>query len=68
MASIIVDNLPNCNVCGSDLFNDSESFLQELTEDELLETNGGITPTVIFTAGFVAGVGLGIAISYYTRH
>lgn len=41
MANIVIDNLSDYNVSGSELFDDSESFLQELTEGELMETNGG---------------------------
>ncbi|WP_138499833.1 hypothetical protein [Nostoc sp. PA-18-2419] len=44
MATIKINNL---NASGSDLFNDSESFLNELTEDELNVTKGGSTPFCI---------------------
>jgi hypothetical protein len=42
MANIKIEN-----ISGSDLFNDPENFMQELTEDELLSTNGG--QSVIWT-------------------
>nr|AVH79604.1 hypothetical protein [Nostoc sp. PCC 9205] len=44
MASITVSNL---NVAGLDLFNDQESYLSEVTDDELGLTHGGISPTFI---------------------
>jgi lactobin A/cerein 7B family class IIb bacteriocin len=49
MANIVVDNLSNYNVSGSELFDDSESFLQELTEGELEEINGGtgVTASIV---------------------
>ena len=43
MASIAI---PDLNTPGLDLFQDSESFLNELTEDELNMTRGGITPFI----------------------
>jgi hypothetical protein len=43
MANIKIEN-----ISGSDLFNDTESFMQELTEDEFLSTNGGISPTTVW--------------------
>jgi lactobin A/cerein 7B family class IIb bacteriocin len=64
MASIIVDDLPNYNVSGSDLFNDSESFMQELTEDELVETNGGITPLIIPVLVFSVSAALTITVTH----
>lgn len=53
MASITISNL---RPAGADLFQDSESFLNELTDEELKATHGGITPyiliaTLIFLAG-----------------
>jgi hypothetical protein len=54
MASIIIDNLSNYNVSGSELFNDSENFMQELTENELLETIGGTSPTIVSVVSVVA--------------
>jgi lactobin A/cerein 7B family class IIb bacteriocin len=73
MASIIVNNLLSYSVSGAELFNDSESFMQELTEDELMETNGGISPSITVTIPLTAiataatiGAALSAAISYYT--
>lgn len=40
MAKIAILNLP---FAGSDLFNDSESFMQELSESEL-DVQGGLFP------------------------
>jgi hypothetical protein len=70
MASITVSNL---NVAGLDLFNDQESYLTEVTENELGLTHGGITPgspviigtgikfTVHAGLGFSAGIGFTLA-------
>ena len=44
MATIAISDL---NTPGLDLFQDSESFLNELKEDELNMTRGGGTPAVI---------------------
>ncbi|TVP63778.1 MAG: class IIb bacteriocin, lactobin A/cerein 7B family [Nodularia sp. (in: Bacteria)] len=46
MASITVSNL---YPLGSDLFMDSESFMDALNDNELAEINGGVTPAVITT-------------------
>ncbi|MEA5552448.1 hypothetical protein VB713_16010 [Anabaena cylindrica UHCC 0172] len=63
MAVISISNL---NVAGSDLFMDSESFMNDLTEQELTGTNGGITPVIIYTVAvntwwFVGGAALSAA-------
>jgi hypothetical protein len=63
MAVISISNL---NVAGSDLFLDSESFMNDLTEQELTGTNGGLTPVVIYTVAvntwwFVGGAALSAA-------
>jgi hypothetical protein len=55
MAKITISEL---RPAGVELFDGSESYLQELTDTELNGTKGGITPVV-----FVAGVGVGILIS-----
>jgi hypothetical protein len=60
MASIKISNL---NISGSDLFMDSESFLDELSSDDLaMNIKGGLTP-------FLAGVALSFAISnvYFSK-
>jgi hypothetical protein len=55
MANIsIIDLRP----AGADLFDSSESYLQEISDMEFSGTNGGITPVI-----FLAGVGVGIYIS-----
>ena len=61
MALIKISNL---QPAGFDLFNDSESFISELSEQELIATNGGLTPVVIYTVAvnswwFVGGAALG---------
>ncbi|MEH1853590.1 MAG: hypothetical protein V7L11_18400 [Nostoc sp.] len=48
MANIKINNL---NTAGSDLFNDSESFLNELTDSELNMTQGGSSIWCAFSAG-----------------
>jgi lactobin A/cerein 7B family class IIb bacteriocin len=54
MALISISNL---RPSGADLFDGSESYLQDLNDNELVETNGGITPSIAaFTAGFVVSV------------
>ena len=42
MASIKINDI---QLNGSDLFNDSESYLSELTQSELIDNHGGSTPT-----------------------
>jgi hypothetical protein len=49
MASITVENLTEYNVSGMNLFNDSENFMMELSDDEL-NVYGGLTPGIIYTA------------------
>ena len=61
MASIKISNL---QPVGSEFFNDSESFLDSLSESELSNTNGGLTPISITTVAvnswwFVGGAVLG---------
>ena len=46
MANINVKDL-NSNIAGSDLFSDSESFMRDLSDDEL-NTQGGGTPYIAF--------------------
>ncbi|WP_414620017.1 class IIb bacteriocin, lactobin A/cerein 7B family [Calothrix sp. CCY 0018] len=53
MAKIAISEL---RPAGAELFDGSESFLQELTDNELNATKGGLTP-------FLAGVAVGILIS-----
>ncbi len=44
MANIKIDN-----ISGSDLFNDSESFMSNLSEEELT-VKGGLTPALVIGA------------------
>jgi hypothetical protein len=62
MTNIKVQDLAFNGISETDSFNDSESFMKELTETELLATNGGsafvvmafVTVAVFcFTAGFM---------------
>lgn len=43
-------SISDLNSTGSDLFTDSESYLHELTQNELIETQGGNTATLISLA------------------
>jgi hypothetical protein len=70
MASIAISNL---DTLGFDLLSDSESFLGEVNDRELIATVGGITPVITFTAtalGTVSvwgvGFGTGFAIGTFT--
>lgn len=54
MATIQISNL---RPTGSELFGDSESYLNELTNDELIMTHGGSSPLCI---SFIAGTALTI--------
>jgi hypothetical protein len=40
MAFITVKDLVKCPISGADLFNDSESFMRDLSEDELYISGG----------------------------
>ena len=60
MANIAISNL---RAPGAELFMDSESYLQELTDTELDVTKGGTSPLIVtFAAGVVLGIGAGIGI------
>ncbi|WP_138498531.1 hypothetical protein [Nostoc sp. PA-18-2419] len=59
MANIAISNL---RPAGADLFDSSESFMNDLTDSELDMTKGGLTPAVFF-----AGVAAGIAITYLLK-
>ena len=57
MAKIAISEL---RPAGADLFDGSESFLQELTDTELNGTKGGGTPTIVaFTIGLAYGFLIG---------
>ncbi len=45
MASIKISDL---RPSGFDLFEDSESFLEELNDENMGIINGGMTPTILF--------------------
>jgi lactobin A/cerein 7B family class IIb bacteriocin len=44
MANIIISDL---RPAGAELFGDSESFINELTDEDLNMTHGGITPGLV---------------------
>ncbi|HLO83399.1 MAG TPA: class IIb bacteriocin, lactobin A/cerein 7B family [Nostocaceae cyanobacterium] len=55
MAAITIEQLQST---GLDLFTDSESFLYDLSSDDLGNVNGGATPTVtLSSAGCAAAAG-----------
>ncbi len=66
MAYITISDL---KATGFDLFNDQESFLNEVTQEELALTNGGITPSVILItiAEGILGGAAGITFSLATK-
>jgi hypothetical protein len=49
MASIKMKNLEDFNLLGSNLFDDSESFLTEINDDVSEQIIGGCTLTVQYT-------------------
>lgn len=51
MASIKISDL---HPAGSDLFSDSESYLNELSESEEWGVKGGMWPYIAFVGGFIA--------------
>lgn len=64
--------LSNLRPAGSDLFVDSENFLNDLSDRELAATVGGVTPVVTFTAASLGtvsvwgtGFGTGFAIGTF---
>jgi hypothetical protein len=48
MANIKVKDLTQCSITGIDLFDDSESFIQDLSEYELNLQGGGYHRTVYY--------------------
>jgi|LakMenE18May11ns_1017448.scaffolds.fasta_scaffold9526961_1 hypothetical protein len=60
MANIVISEL---RPAGSDLFMDSESYLTDLTDNELHMTQGGGKASIIisFTIGFTVGITITIS-------
>ena len=56
MANINIDNLSELDLNGNDLFGDSEGFMMDLTEDELINKHGGILSSPVCVAITVAAV------------
>jgi hypothetical protein len=52
MANIKVQDLSS--ITGADLFNESENFMRDLSDDEL-ELQGGWTPVIITVGRMIAG-------------
>ncbi len=50
MADIKISNL---NPAGSDFFNDSESFMTELTDEQIKTTHGGSTAICYIAIGYL---------------
>jgi lactobin A/cerein 7B family class IIb bacteriocin len=69
MASIKISDL---HPSGFDLFGDSESFLDELNDNDLATINGGAAESLILAAvlgGVAIGGAVGFAVGYYVaRH
>jgi hypothetical protein len=61
MPKIKIENLEHPT--GYDLFLDSESFLDEISESEYQKITGGSTPAC-FTAGVAVGMGLTLAATW----
>ncbi|MBW4614445.1 MAG: hypothetical protein KME21_14465 [Desmonostoc vinosum HA7617-LM4] len=73
MSQITISTL---HTAGSDLFSDSESYLKELSEEDL-DIQGGIWPilameisgSIVTVGSAFVGVGIGVAASYaYTKY
>ncbi|KRH96758.1 MULTISPECIES: class IIb bacteriocin, lactobin A/cerein 7B family [Cylindrospermopsis] len=63
MANISISDL---RPAGVDFFSDSESFLDDLNDNELYNVSGGLAPiTVVITSTFACGLVVGIAIAVY---
>lgn len=69
MATISISNL---KAVGSELFSDSESFMEVLTESEVGGVNGGLSPVVIYTVAInswwfvgagAAGLSIGVSVN-----
>jgi hypothetical protein len=58
MATITISNL---SMAGSDLFSDTESYLDEVSNNDLLKVTGGFSTTVCFAIGFSTAVTVGIS-------
>lgn len=59
MATIALSEL---QPAGSSLFSDSESFMTELSDSELTDINGGVTPGILSFIG-VSSAGCGAVVS-----
>ena len=57
MANITISDL---RPAGADLFSDSESYMHDLTDNELSGTQGGST---LFCGGVIVGIVISIAIT-----
>jgi hypothetical protein len=47
-------NISDLHSTGADLFSDSESYMNELTENELFGVNGGIVTTPVCAAAAIS--------------
>lgn len=72
MATIAISNLHSV---GSDFFADSESYMNELSEQELHEMQGGGSPAYALVGVLAVGIGIAgyqigrqIALAYYAKH
>jgi hypothetical protein len=66
MANISISNL---HPVGADLFDTSESYLQDLMDAEIIEANGGLifltVTTSYYASAFTAGLLSGAIYSYF---
>ncbi len=64
MASIKISDL---RPSGLDLFGDSESFLDELNDNDLATINGGAPESIVvgILIGMAAGLAVGVVVGYY---
>ena len=65
MATIKINNLSSN---GSELLLDSDSYLNELTDDELGMASGGLTPVVIAITIELTAIGFSIYSHYQTQN
>jgi lactobin A/cerein 7B family class IIb bacteriocin len=64
MATITIYDL---SPAGLDLFSGSESYINELSENELDDVNGGFPFTIVVVSVSLLGASIGATIGYTTR-
>jgi lactobin A/cerein 7B family class IIb bacteriocin len=61
MTTITISNL---SPTGSELFDDYESYLKDLTDDELGTTNGGLSPASVSSYFCIGAVAYGVGYAW----